>query len=127
MTTTELTALIDRYCAAWRESDVSLRNDILEAVWHEQGRYSDPTVEVTGRTALSDLIGETQARFPGGQVVRLSPVDAHHDSFRFTWTMRLGGNKQLPESIDFGRIAEDGRINEITGFFGLIGGTVNAK
>lgn len=127
MTNTELTTLIDRYCAAWRESDAAARNEILEAVWHEQGRYSDPTAEVTGRTALSDLIGETQTRFPGGQVVRLSPVDAHHDCFRFTWTMKLGEGKQLPESIDFGRIAEDDRIGEITGFFGLIGGPTSGK
>lgn len=127
MINTELTALIDRYCAAWCESDAAARTEILEAVWHEQGRYSDPTAEVTGRTALSDLIEETQTRFPGGQVVRLSPVDAHHESFRFTWTMKLGGDKQLPESIDFGRIAEDGRIGEITGFFGLIGASISGK
>ena len=122
MINTDLTTLIDRYCAAWRETDAAARATILEAVWHEEGRYRDPTADVTGRAALSDLIDQTQARFPAGQVIRLSPVDAHHDCFRFTWTMQLGEGKQLPESIDFGRIAEDGRIAEVVGFFGLIGG-----
>lgn len=118
----DLTALIDRYCAAWREKDPVARAAILAAVWHEEGRYCDPNAEVTGRAALSELIGAVQARFPGGEVQRLSGVDAHHDCFRFTWTMTLGEGKQLPESIDFGRLAADGRIAEITGFFGLIGG-----
>ncbi|TQV73329.1 nuclear transport factor 2 family protein [Denitrobaculum tricleocarpae] len=122
MKNTELAALIDRYCAAWRERDAGARAAILEAVWHDDGRYSDPTVEVEGRIALCNLIGETQARFPGSEVVRLSEVDSHHGTFRFTWKMQTGEGKQLPESIDFGRLSSDGRILEIVGFFGLIGG-----
>ncbi len=127
MKNTELTELIDRYCAAWRERNPAARADILGAVWHEQGRYSDPTAEVTGRTALSDLIGDVQARFPDGEVVRLSSVDAHHDCFRFTWSLQREGGPSLPESIDFGRVAQDGRILEITGFFGLIGGAESTE
>lgn len=122
MNSTDLTDLIDRYCEAWRERDPEVRSAILDSVWHEDGRYCDPKADVTGRAALSELIGAIQAQFPDGQVRRLSPVDAHHDYFRFTWTKELGGGKQLPESIDFGRLAPDGRIAEIIGFFGLIGG-----
>ncbi|WP_282604273.1 nuclear transport factor 2 family protein [Pelagibius sp. Alg239-R121] len=122
MNDTDLSALIDRYCAVWREPDSAARASLLEVVWHKDGRYCDPTAEAVGRAALNNLIGETLTRFPGGQVMRLSAVDVHHDCFRFTWTMQLGEGKQLPESIDFGRLAEDGRIAEIVGFFGLIGG-----
>ena len=122
MNQTDLTSIVDRYCAAWRERDPKARAAILEAVWHEEGHYCDPMADVTGRAALSDLIAKIQAQFPDGKVVRLSPVDAHHDCFRFTWRMERTNGESLPESIDFGRIAEDGRIAEITGFFGLIGG-----
>ncbi len=122
MDTVELTELIDRYCAAWRERDPDTRKEILEQVWHAEGRYSDPRAEVTGRAALCDLIGKIQASVPEGKVVRLSPLDAHHDCFRFTWCLRRENGQSLPESIDFGRMAGDGRILEIVGFFGLIGG-----
>ena len=127
MENNQLTELIDRYCAAWRERNADARREILEQVWHREGRYSDPRAEVTGRPALCDLIGEIQASLPDGKVMRLSPVDSHHGYFRFTWAIQMDNGSQRPESVDFGRLAEDGRILEIVGFFGLIGGQAGRK
>ena len=47
-----------------------------------------------------------------------SGIDAHHGAIRFTWTLRAGDGKIVTEGIDFGELADDGRLSRITGFFG---------
>ena len=82
--------------------------------------YCDPSKLATGRAAIVAHIGEVQAAYPGGRVVRTSTVDAHHFACRFHWRMVKADGGELPESVDFVDFAKDGRIRHVTGFFGSL-------
>lgn len=45
------------YVAAWNEADEEKRRALLEFSWAENGIYSDPTAQVSGREAL--VVNET--------------------------------------------------------------------
>lgn len=114
-----LTALIDRYCAAWSERDLAERSAMLAQVLTADATYADPTARVAGLEALVAHIGTVLAANPGARVSRTSCVDAYHDVARFAWQMTLADGTALPEGVDFVVVSSDGtRIRSITGFFG---------
>src|SRR5690349_15992163 len=115
-----LEQLIDTYCSAWNEPDPKRRDEIIRVVWNEAGTYIDPTAKLVGRKELSDHIGIVLAQYVGARVIRTSTIDAHHGMLRFAWKMTLPDGKSLPEGIDFGEIASDGRLQRIVGFFGSL-------
>jgi hypothetical protein len=55
--------------------------------------------------------------FPGHTIEPTSGVDAHAHVFRFRWELRNADGVAL-EGMDYGDLAEDGRIAHIVGFFG---------
>ena len=112
--------LIKTYCAAWSEPHAARRLRLLEQVWTAEGRYTDPSADVTGIGALSAHIGKTLERHPGARVITTSRVDAHHGLLRFTWCMVLADGERLPEGTDFAELSAHGRIRRIAGFFGSL-------
>ncbi len=106
------------YADAWNEPDEGKRLALLEMAWAEAGVYVDPTVELSGRQALSDHIGAVQAKRPGARIVLTSGTDEHHGLLRFHWRLDLPDGSQGAESIDFGMLDQDGRLSRIVGFFG---------
>ena len=106
------------YGAAWQETDPDRRRALLERCWTEGGRYLDPGADVTGREALSDHIGGVHESRPGGRVEIVSGASRHHDRIHFLWRFVLPTGAVAIDGVDFGRLAPDGRIEEITGFFG---------
>jgi len=119
--TAALTETIVTYCAAWGESDVSKRTQMLKKTWARQGTYTDPTAQVEGREALIVHIGKFLEQYPGAQIVVSSAVDAHHERFRFGWKMLAADGSTALEGMDFGEVDEKGQIRRITGFFGPLG------
>ena len=117
MTTTE--EIVLAYGAAWTETDEGKRRALLEKSWAENGTYTDPTVEVVGREALVQHIGDFHQRFAGHRILFTSGVDEHHGRLRFTWAMVNPEGSRVSEGIDFGKVGSDGRLIRITGFFGL--------
>lgn len=117
--TLNVTALIDRYCAAWSEPDERRRTELLDAVWAAGASYTDPTVHAVGAAELLAHIAKVQARRPGAQVVRTSEVDEHHGVARFAWRAIEANGNALPEGIDLAFLSADrSRIERIIGFFG---------
>ncbi len=112
--------LIKTYCAAWSEPDAMQRLRLLDQVWAPDGRYTDPSADVSGIPALSDHIASTLARYPGARVITTSRVDAHHGLLRFNWCLVLADGKRLPDGVDFAELSPDGRIRRIAGFFGSL-------
>jgi hypothetical protein len=45
-------------------------------------------------------------------------VDEHDGFLRFEWVMKDPSGATVLEGMDFGRLAEDGRLSLICGFFG---------
>lgn len=116
--TATLERAIEVYCAAWNETDPVERDRMLEPVWAADATYTDPTVHLTGRSALVAHIDAVFARYPGSTIVMTSAVDAHHGVARFAWKKVLADGTSLPDGIDFAEIGDDGKLTRIVGFFG---------
>lgn len=106
------------YADAWNETDADKRMALLEASWAEAGVYVDPTVELSGRKALSDHIAAMQAKRPGARIVLASGTDEHHGQLRLRWRLDSSDGVQGAESVDFGMLDQDGRLYRVVGFFG---------
>ncbi len=75
-------------------------------------------MEAQGYAALSDRVAAVHARFPGQRFSRLSDVDAHHDDARFAWQLAAPDGAVTVAGLDVAKLAGDGRLRSITGFFG---------
>ena len=107
------------YVAAWNEADEEKRRTLLEKSWAENGIYSDPTAQVSGREALVQHLGRLIQQFADHRVLLTSGVDEHHGLLKFTWARMGPDGRRIRDGIDFGELAADGRLLRITGFFGL--------
>jgi len=113
---TEITTVVDNYIAAWNEADDERRRALVAETFTEDARYLDPLVAGDGADAIHTMIGGVQGAYPGHRFKLVSGPDAHHDRVRFTW--QLLGEDQAPVAtgIDFATVAEDGRLQDVTGF-----------
>jgi hypothetical protein len=112
----DLAELVATYGEAWA-ADEAERRRLLEDAWHEDGVYSDPVSRAEGREALVSHIAGFQEQFPGHRIVVTSGVDEHDRYFRFGWALNDADGNIVMEGVDFGEVADDGRIARITGFF----------
>ncbi|GAA3148700.1 nuclear transport factor 2 family protein [Nonomuraea roseoviolacea] len=112
----DINELIQRYLAAWNETDATARRAALAEVFAEDATYTDPLVSVRGLDGLDATIAAVQGQF-GGLVFSLGgAVDAHHDIARFTWNLGPEGAEPLAVGFDVAVIGEDGRITQVLGF-----------
>jgi hypothetical protein len=108
--------VVDTYIAAWNETDEEQRKELIAQCWSDSGTYTDPVADVSGPAALSDLINGFHGQMPEASIVVTTGIDQHHDHIRFGW--RLEGAAQAIDGIDVGRLASDGRLASIVGFWG---------
>ncbi|HEV8063861.1 MAG TPA: nuclear transport factor 2 family protein [Acidimicrobiales bacterium] len=111
-------AVVTAYGSSWNEHDEDTRRQLLESAWAEQGTYCDPTATVEGREALVAHIGGFQVAMPGHTIDIETSVDEHDGHLRFAWAMRGPDGSVVLEGMDYGRLGEDGRLQQIVGFFG---------
>jgi hypothetical protein len=116
--TNATTLTIDTYLAMWNETDRQERARLIEAAWTAEGRYVDPLQEADGHRAMSEMVDAIQDRFTDHRFRRRSGVDAHHDQVRFAWDLVGPDGAVVVTGLDFGELADDGRLRRITGFFG---------
>jgi hypothetical protein len=110
--------MLQVYMDAWNEKDEGKRRALLDKAWADDGRYTDPMSDAPGRDALVALIAQFHQQMPGASIAATSGVDEHHGHLRFAWKMSQADGSTSMEGIDIGQLAEDGRIQSITGFFG---------
>jgi hypothetical protein len=116
MSQPDVTAIVQDYVSAWSEPQEDVRQRLLQRVWTDEGVYSDPTVYGEGRERLNQIIGTFHQRAPGSQFQLISGIDAHHGFVRFAWKLTFGNGATM-QGMDFGEVAEDGRLHKIVGFF----------
>jgi hypothetical protein len=116
MNAPELDSLMRQYVAAWSEPDPAERRRLLEAVWDEHGRYTDPISDAAGRAELDALIGAFLNRNPGARFSLNDTPDHHHGYVRFFWTLRFANGRELP-GMDYGEVSSEGKLTRIVGFF----------
>jgi SnoaL-like protein len=109
--------IVERYLAAWNEKDAAKRRGLVDALWAEDGRYTDPLADAHGRAEIDGLIGAVQQQFPGFVFTLGGPVDAHHDQARFTWHLGPAGAAE-PVVVGFDVAVLDGgsQIRSVYGF-----------
>jgi len=114
---TDHEALVDRYIAAWNESDTARRRELIARTWTEDASYLDPKLSAQGHAALDAMLQGVQGMFPGHRFRRLGAADAHHDRLRFRWVLEAAGGAPVVEGTDMAVLATDGRMAAVTGFF----------
>jgi hypothetical protein len=113
----DVKALIDGYIASWNETDPGRRRAIIADVWSEDATYLDPLMSGEGRDGIDAMIAGAQERFPGHRFELSFGPDAHHDRVRFAWHLfGEDGGTPVAAGVDFGTLAEDGRLRAVTGF-----------
>jgi hypothetical protein len=111
-------AVVAAYGSSWNEPDEAARRQLLESAWADDGTYSDPTATVEGREALVAHIGAFQVAMPGQTIDLVTGADEHDGHVRFGWVMHGSDGSAVLEGMDYGRLAKDGRLQQIVGFFG---------
>ena len=114
--------IVEKYLAAWNETDPAKRRSLVDSVWAEDGRYTDPLGDARGRAEIDGLIGAVQQQFPGFVFTLGGTVDAHHEQARFSW--HLGpADAAEPVVIGFDVAVLDGdRIGSVYGFLDKVPG-----
>ena len=108
--------LAGRYLAAWNATDPTARRALVDEVFADDVRYTDPLADVAGRDALDATIAAVQARFPGWVFHLAGPADAHHDQVRFTWHLGPEGAEPPVIGSDVAVTDGAGRIRTVLGF-----------
>ncbi len=62
------------------------------------------------------MIGGAQEQYPGHRFALVTGPDTHHDRVRFSWSIAPEGGEPIAIGVDFATVADDGRMNSITGF-----------
>jgi hypothetical protein len=115
--TTELNTLVNRYIEAWNEADGARRRELVAATWTDDGTYLDPLMTGAGHDSIATMIGLAQEKFPGHRFELSFGPDAHNDVVRFAWALYgPEGDAAVAAGVDFGTVAEDGRLRSVTGF-----------
>ncbi|GAA4120821.1 nuclear transport factor 2 family protein [Aminobacter aganoensis] len=115
----DVTSLIDRYCAVWNEPEPGRRKALLKSVWADKAAYTDPRANTNGVDELLAHIATVRTGRPGATIVRSSAVDIHHGIARFGWRVVEADGTPLPDGVDIAFLTPDGaRIERIIGFFG---------
>ena len=115
---TDITDTIDTYLAMWNEEDDTKRAALIERAWTTDARYRDPLLEADGHDGLDAMVTTVHTQYAGHRFRRTSGVDAHHDTARFGWELVAPDGSVTVAGIDVARLADDGRLDAITGFFG---------
>jgi hypothetical protein len=114
---TNHTDLIDRYIAVWNEADAGRRRALIADTWTETARYRDPLLQGDGPAGIDAMVQAVQEKYPGHAFRRTGEVDAHNGRVRFAWALGPDGGPDLARGVDFGVVADDGRLDQVTGFF----------
>ena len=115
--TTQLNTLVNRYIDAWNEADGARRHEVVGEVWTEDGTYLDPLMSGAGHDSIATMIGLAQEKFPGHRFELSFGPDAHNDVVRFAWRLYgPDGDTPVAAGVDFGTVADDGRLRSVTGF-----------
>jgi hypothetical protein len=108
----KISDLVARYLETWNETDPAARRTAIDELWAADGVYTDPMATAAGRDQIDATIAAVQGQFAGLAFTLAGPVDAHHDTARFTWSL----GDELVIGFDVLVLDADGRISKVYGF-----------
>ena len=107
--------LVHTYLHSWNETDPLRRRALVEQVWTEHARYTDPMVQVQGWQGIEATIAAVQGMFPDYRFELDGAVDAHHDIVRFRWLLRAPNGETPVAGFDVAEL-DQGLIHRVHGF-----------
>jgi hypothetical protein len=114
---TDVAKIVDNYIAIWNETDPDRRRALVAETWTENATYLDPLLSGEGASGIDSMVASAQSAYPGHRFELSSSPDAHHDRVRFGWTMYAPDDgRAVISGVDFGILADDGRLEAVTGF-----------
>jgi hypothetical protein len=115
--------IVERYLAAWNETDADKRRSLVDGLWAADASYTDPLADAHGRAEIDGLIGAVQQQFPEFVFTLGGTVDAHHDQARFTWHLGpAGAAEPVVIGFDVAVLDGDGQIRSVYGFLDKVPG-----
>ena len=113
----EITDVIDKYIAAWNETDATRRLELVTRALAPDATYVDPLMSGQGHKGIDAMIAGAQEQFPGHRFELSFGPDAHNGKVRFGWRLYgPDGGAPVAAGADFGALAGDGRLDSVTGF-----------
>ncbi|MDP9043496.1 MAG: nuclear transport factor 2 family protein [Pseudomonadota bacterium] len=116
----DLTSLIDAHLSSYADADAGRRAAVVERIWATDGQLIDPPMAATGHAQIGRQAEQLLAQFPGHHFVRSSGIDSHHDMARYAWQLVGPAGAVVLEGTDIVRIDAQGRLAQVTGFFGTL-------
>jgi hypothetical protein len=113
---TDFEQVVQNYIAIWNETDAGKRRELIGMTWTADATYVDPLMRGDGPDGIDVMIEQVQRQFPGFTFSLTTKVDGYNDRVRFAWEAAANGGPPLVAGTDFGVVAEDGRLQAVTGF-----------
>lgn len=113
-----LSTLIDAHLAAYAEPDAQRRAAAVQRLWAPDGQLVDPPLAASGHAGIVQQADQLLAHFPGHRFVRSSGIDHHHGMARYAWQLLGPAGAVALEGIDIAQVDAQGRLQQVTGFFG---------
>jgi hypothetical protein len=104
--------LVAQYLETWNETDPAARRKAIDGLWAPDGVYTDPIATAEGRDQIDAAIAAVQGQFPGLAFTLAGPVDAHHDTARFSWNL----GDEVVIGFDVLALDANGQIAKVYGF-----------
>jgi hypothetical protein len=117
-TQTQVSETVATYLAAWNEPDARKRAPMIAESWAEDGRLIDPPFAVQGHAQIVEAMSGVHAQYPGHRFRQVSPVDVHHDQFRYAWELLDPSGDVVLAGIDVGEVDQRNRLTRVAGFWG---------
>jgi len=116
-TTTDLSALIDRYIGIWNETDPAARRTLIEQTWAEDATYRDPVLDGSGRDGIDAMVAGFQQAYPAHTFVLDGANRLDASAHRFGWRL-LGPTGELQMTgQDVYELDAEGLLQSIVGSF----------
>jgi hypothetical protein len=109
--------VVQAYVDAWGATDQAARDKLLATAWSADGRYTDPTADVTGRDAFSAHIAGFQKMLPNTKFVAPTGASIVNGRLRMRWEIHDAKDAVLVTGVDTGVFAKDGTLAFIVGHF----------
>ncbi len=120
LTTTDLTATVDRHLEAYGEADPARRDALVAQVWEDDGQLIDPPLVGEGLAGISEMAATVQGHYAGHTFRRTSGIDAHHGFARYDWQLVGPDGAVALTGLDVAELGDHGRLRRVVGFLGSI-------
>lgn len=107
------------YLQMWNEPDIERVRGHLDLAVSPDCVWVDPLHNHVGRDALEANVTEFRTSYPGAELRLGSNVDSHNNRYRYEWVIVVDG-ELLVRGFDVMAMNDDGLIERVDGFFGIL-------